>query len=191
MILAVSAFASMTGILLSSFNAFAAPAISDASIPQNCQTASPIPVYVNTTSYNNDSYEVAVFYELEESAYPVKIQLSLSAGNYTDGTWFCELPAQEWGGTIKVSVVVDNGIARYPAQGTVSITVEGPRPSKISSGLILLVIFLIFAFVAIELAFKPGFWRPTGREKARRLEEEDRKREEEEKNAQKKEEKSN
>jgi len=141
------------------------------------------------TNYNNESYEVVLFYELEEGAYPIKIQLSLSAGNYTNGTWFGEIPAQEWGGTIKVSVVVDNGIARYPTQGTVSIIVEGPRPSKMSFNLVFLVIFLIIAFIAIELAFKPGFWRPTGREKARKLEEEDRKREEEEQNAKQNEEK--
>ena len=184
------AFAFFLVILLFSWNAFAAPVISNASIPQNGQAGSPIPVYVNTTSYNNDSYEVALFYELEEGAFPVKILLLLSAGNYTNGTWFGEIPAQEWGGTIEVSVVVDNGIARYPAQGTVSINVEGPRPSKISFELVFLVIILIIAFIVFELAFKPGFWRPTGREKARKLEEEDRKKEEEERNAKQKEEKN-
>jgi hypothetical protein len=183
------AIALFLATFLFSWNAFASPVISDASIPQSAQSGSPIPVYINMTSNNNDSYEVALYYEIEESAYPIKIQLSLLAGNYINGTWYGEIPPQEWGGLITCSVVVDNGIARYPPQGTVSITVEGPRPSKISFELILLVIFLIIAFIVIELALKPGFWRPTGRERARRLEEEDRKREEEEKSVQQNQEK--
>jgi len=142
------------------------------------------------TCYNNDSYEVALYYEQWESAYPVKVQMSLLAGNYTDGAWFAELPAQEWGGTVTCSVVVDNGAARYPSQGTVAITIDGPSRSKITSEMILLAVFLVIAFIALELAFKPGFWRPTGRERARKLEEEDRKKEEEEKKAKQKEEKT-
>lgn len=157
------------------FATSAAPEFADVQIPGTGDGSQPIPVSVNLTSDVPVS-EVRLFYEMEGWAYPIIAYLFRTNGTATDGTWSGEIPPLNEGGTLRCSIIVDvdGGIARYPAEGTVSIDVEGPGKG-FPWMWVVIAGFLAFVFVATELIFKPGIYRPTGRERVRALEEKDRK----------------
>jgi hypothetical protein len=169
-------------ILFSSIHATAAPQFTDVSIPNNAEAPLPIPVSVNITSEVNIS-GVFIHHEMEGDAWPTPTELNLINGSGMGGTWSGEIPARNRDGTLTYSILVfgsdpDYYIAKYPSQGYATIVLEG-APSDVPWSLIIIIGFLAFVLIATELAFKPGFWRPTGREKARALEEEDRRKAEE------------
>lgn len=156
------------------------PVFDDVSAPQSAQTGVPIPISATITS-DVPVTLVQVYYEREDWIAPVAIMLNMTGGDSQNGTWSGEIPSQEWGGAIEYSIVVNDGQAYYPPfPGKLVIEVEGPTESTFPWMWVILGGFLVFVFIATELIFKPGFYRPTGRERARALEEEDRLREMEE-----------
>lgn len=162
-----------------SFASQATPAFSDVSVQSSAESGEPIPVSANLTSTVPVEF-VRVFYQREEWINPLDVHLNLTGGDETNGTWTGQIPAQEWGGTLEYSIVVNDGLAYYPAQGKYTIEIEGPSQSTFPWKWVIIGAFLAVVFIATELAFKPGFWRSTGRDKARALEEEDRLKEMEE-----------
>ncbi len=164
-------------------NAMAAPQFSEVSIPNNAEATLPIPVSLNIINEVNVS-AVFIHHEMEGDAWPTPTELYLVNGSKTNGTWSGEIPAQNRDGTLTCSILVfgsdpDHYIAKYPAQGYETIELEG-APSDFPWSWVIIIGFLAIVLIATELAFKPGFWRPTGRERARALEEEDRRKAREE-----------
>ena len=81
---------------------------------------------------------------------------------------------------MEYSIVINDGLVSYPPTGKYGIEIDGPSPSTFPWNWVFIGAFLLVVFIATELAFKPGFYRRTGRDKARALEEEDRQKEIEE-----------
>ena len=164
-------------------SAMAVPAFTSTGIPSTGDAGQPIHVSVNLTSdvpvrdvllvYNNPS--------IGQLSYEY---MSLADGNETSGVWFFDIPAQPWEGCVECRITVrDNSGAssQYPASGNAIIEILGDeQPKPFPWKWVIIIAFLAVVLVLTELAFKPGFYRPTGRERARALEEEDRKREQEE-----------
>ena len=105
-------------------------------------------------------------------------------GNRTNGTWHYEIPPQIYKGSLRLRLFADDiaGNRTYlPGNtGYLNINLEGPEPVKeFPWNIVLIVIVLSITLIATELIFKPGFYRPTGRQRAKALEEEDRRREQE------------
>lgn len=160
-------------------------------IPRTANANETVWVFVNITSSTEDIYEVLLSYtnpansnQMDERSYEPE------AGNKTNGTWSFSIPAQTYKGTLEVSILAtdNSGVStRYPANGYYTITLDGPEKSKpFPWNLVLIVAFLAVTLVVTELIFKPGVYRPTGRQRAAALEEEDRIRElEDQKNREK------
>jgi hypothetical protein len=156
------------------------PVLHDVSVPGNAETGAPIPVSVNVTS-DVPVELVQIYYQREDWISPLAVILNLTEGDAYNGTWSGALPAQEWSGSVEYSIVVNDGLGYYPPfPGKEVIEIEGPTESHFPWVWVIIGGFLVFVFIATELIFKPGFYRPTGRERARALEEEDRLREMEE-----------
>ena len=163
------------GFLLSSVSVEAEVTFSGISIPVTADRGQPIPVSVNIVS-DTEVYNVEVHYERENWVVPVSQNLTLVNGTRTNGTWAGEIPAQEWGGELTV-----NSITADDAIHTIDLTIEiEGAESGFPWKWVIIGAFLVVVFIATELAFKPGFYRPTGRERARALEEEDRRKAQEE-----------
>ncbi len=146
------------------------PSVADASEPVN------IEVHISPEKQVN---EVFLSYE------------NPSSGDYytdynstpTNGTWIFVIPPQNYEGSLDVEIKADiTGYSTSYPVDEFTIEFEGPEKEKpFPWNIVLMVGFLAIALIATELIFKPGFYRPTGREKARALEEEDRLRELEDK----------
>lgn len=170
-------------LLVSSISANAITSFSDVSIPGTVDRDQPIPISVYITS-DVEIRNVSVSYQREDWIGPLPVYLVLVNGTSTNGTWTGEIPAQEWGGTITCSVLAygpnpDNHLAKHPSVGFTTIEIEGAE-SGFPWKWVIIAAFLVVVFIATELAFKPGLYRPTGRERARALEEEDRRKAREE-----------
>jgi hypothetical protein len=157
----------------------AAPQLSGTGIPSTAQAGQPIPISINITS----DFSVLEVLLTINNPYSIEI-MTLSEGNDTCGTWTFEIPAQPWKSQMEFSIKArdNNGSSYYPNRdGYSTIEILGDDPPKpFPWNWVLIIAFLGVAFVLTELVFKPGFYRATGREKAKALEEEDRKREQEE-----------
>ena len=153
----------------------AEPLIEPLSLPGTADASEPIPVFVNVSSQDY-VYEVILSYRRPGDALPGYEYLYLTSGDHANGTWTGAIPEQIWEGSLNCHVIAkDNtGQSRYPAQGSVTIQLEGESPSTFPWHIVIMVVGLIIVFVLTELAFKPGLYRQTGRDKARSLEEEDR-----------------
>ena len=160
-------------VMVSGQGVLANPSFSNASTPRMAEAGQPIPIAISITDQVNITY-VQVYYEREGDAFPSISDLNLTDGTRMNGTWSGEIPPQKWECTLTCSIIVDDGLAKYPAQGSFFIDVDGPSPSTFPWNWVIIGAFLAVAFIATELAFKPRIWRPTGRERARALEEEDR-----------------
>jgi len=165
--------------------AAAEPLIEPLSLPGTADASEPIPVFVNVSSQDY-VYEVILSYRRPGDALPSYEYLYLTSGDNANGTWTGAIPEQIWEGSLNCHVIAkDNtGQSRYPAQGSITIQLEGEPPSTFPWHIVIMVVGLIIVFVLTELAFKPGLYRKTGRERAEILEEEDRLRAEEEANPQ-------
>jgi hypothetical protein len=170
-------------ILLFGMNVKATTSLSDVSIPLAVDRDQPIPISITVTS-DIEIRNVSVSYQREDWIGPLPVDLLLMNGTTTNGTWAGEIPAQEWGGIITCTILAygpdpDNYLAKHPSEGFISVEIEGAK-SGFPWKWVIVGGFLVFVFIAAELAFKPGLYRRTGREKARALEEEDRRKAEEE-----------
>jgi hypothetical protein len=172
--------APMLCLILLTATARALPVIDNVSIPSSADASKPIPVFVNVTS-EDYAFEVIFCYQRPTDPLPSYESLYLSTGDHTNGTWYGEVEAQIWNGTLSCWVVAkDNtGETRHPSTGGFTVFLEGEKESTFPWNLVAIVGFVFVAFILTELAFKPGLYRKTGRQKARELEEEDRRREEE------------
>jgi hypothetical protein len=158
----------------------AIPVISQISFNPTANSGEPINITVHIKDVVDVS-KVQIFYEMEDTAFPFDVEMDLVDGTLTNGTWSGSIPAQQWGGTLTFRIITNDGIARYPSEGSLTIKVDGPSESSFPWKWIIIGAFLVVVFIATELAFKPGIWRPTGRQRAQALEEEDRRKEQEEK----------
>ena len=157
--------------------ASAAPPFEDVGIPAKAEAGAPIPVYVNMSSEQGIQ---SVWLHYDNSTYSSAREMSLESGNSTRGTWHCEIPAQTWKGVVewRLTARFGNGSLNYPESGYGQIEIEGKNPPKpFPWNIVVTVAFLGVVLVLTELAFKPGVYRKTGRERAMELEEEDRARE--------------
>ncbi|KYK27674.1 MAG: hypothetical protein AYK23_02135 [Candidatus Proteinoplasmatales archaeon SG8-5] len=176
----ISSVVLLVTLVITSYGVLAVPVFQEVSIPETAQTEEPIPISVSITS-DVPVDIVQFFYQQEDWIHPISIILDRSSGDEHNGTWSGIIPAQEWGGALEYSIVVNGGEAYYPPfPGKEIITIDGPTPSNFPWSWVVIGGFLIFVFIATELAFKPGFYRPTGRQRAKALEEEDRRKEMEE-----------
>ena len=143
----------------------------DVNYPYVADAQEPIVILVNITSEQQVN-EVLLSYE------------NPSTGSYfteynntpVSGTWGFEIPAQEYEGTLNVCIQADiTGLSNSYPVDDFTIILEGPEPEEpFPWNIVLLVAFLGIALVATELIFKPGLYRPTGRQRAAALEEVDR-----------------
>ena len=161
----------------------AAP-ILDTDIPRNADANQTINVFVNITS-NLPIYEVKLYYEnTENGSFNGGESMVNISGTSTNGTWHFAIPPQVYKGSIDVWILasdVSGTPTRYPSTGGHEIEIEGPERDKpFPWNIVVMVAFLAIVLVATELIFKPGIYRPTGRQRAQALEEEDREKELEE-----------
>ena len=174
----------LLAVLAMPAHASAAPAITAESMPAAADAGETVHILVRIVSdvqiRNADS--VILYYYNPGTGQESWVPMNLTAGNLTDGEWAFDIPAQSWGGEIHCQVTAtDNayGQSSYPSSGLHVITIVGEeRPEPFPWNIVLIVSFLGAALVLTELVFKPGLYRPTGRERARELEEEDWEREE-------------
>ena len=156
----------------------------DVDLPYTADAEFPINVTVNVVSELNISH-VNIYYENPSNGNYYNYPMNLTAGNLTNGTWYFSIPPQNYKGTLDVWIDARDisGVSdRYPSTGSFDIELEGPEPAKpFPWNIVIIVAFLAVTLIATELIFKPGFYRPTGRQRAQALEEEDRIRELEEK----------
>ena len=148
----------------------------------NVDAEQPIHIFVNITS-TLPVDEVSITYTNPSNNIRYDYFMNLTSGNETNGTWIFEIPPQIYKGILEVSIyAIDiSGVSTPTPPPIFNINMEGPEPAKpFPWSIIIIVVFLGITLVATELIFKPGFYRPTGRQKAAALEEEDRKRELEE-----------
>jgi len=161
--------------------AAAEPVFVSTDIPQVVDAGQPITVVVNITSQQP---VMSVWLTLNPASPDYGyFQMNLTSGNETSGSWTYVIPARPWGGHIDYFITArDNSgdSSQYPASGTSGIEITGEEPPKqFPWNIVIIVVFLGVVLVLTEFIHKPGLYRPTGRERARKLEEEDRKREEE------------
>ncbi|MFO7619137.1 MAG: hypothetical protein R6W91_05725 [Thermoplasmata archaeon] len=155
--------------------ASAAPAFTDVGIPATAQAGEPIPVRVNVTPSSPGSGLVVYLTYVNPSL--GNISTNPMAPNDTNETWSFIIPAQRWKGTVdcQIMVVEGSGNTYYPESGFVTIEILGEsQPNPFPWNILIIIAFLGAALVLTELAFKPGVYRKTGRERARELEEQDR-----------------
>ncbi|MDO9538075.1 MAG: hypothetical protein Q7J68_07130 [Thermoplasmata archaeon] len=164
-------------------NSMALPVFYDVNIPGSADTGQLINITVNITS-TPEVDEVILRYSNPATGQVIFDIMVLTAGNISNGTWSFEVPALPYEGSIEYGITAKdfNGTsAQYPPGGTGTIQITGEKPPKeFPWNLVIIVVFLAVAMIATELIFKPGFYRPTGRQRAKALEEEDRKKEQEE-----------
>ena len=164
--------------------AAAAPSITESGIPATASAGEPVHLWVNISS-GVPIHDVLLTWRNPANGDLFTGYMNLSEGNTTSGKWTYDIPAQPWKGELecKVTAKDDYGYsAFYPASGFMTIEILGEtEPKEFPWNLVIIIIFLGAVLVLTELVFKPGFYRKTGREKARELEEEDRLRELEEK----------
>ena len=158
----------------------------DTDIPYVADAEQPIHIFVNITS-DLPINEVLLTYVNPSNGLLNNEYMNLSSGNNTNGTWYFEIPIQKYKGSLEVWILASDisGIStRYPSSRSYDIELEGPEPSKpFPWNIVIIVAFLAVVLVVTELIFKPGFYRPTGRQRAQALEKEDQEREiEEQKN---------
>jgi len=151
----------------------ATPELTEIGIPGTVKSGRPIPVQVRLAD-NSGIDAVWLFYmNPTEDLYTNRSM----AWNATSGAWEHVIPAQTWKGIVewRLTVRYDNSSLNYPESGYGQIVIEGKSPPKpFPWNIVVTIAFLGVVLVMTELAFKPGFYRKTGRERARELEEEDR-----------------
>ena len=160
----------------------AAPVL-DTDIPRTADANETIDIFVNITS-NQPIDEVNLYYEnTANGSFNVESMVNIS-GTPTNGTWHFAIPPQAYKGSLDVWILasdISGASTRYPSTGSYEIEIDGPERAKpFPWNIVIMVAFLAIVLIATELIFKPGFYRPTGRQRAQALEEEDRKRELEE-----------
>jgi hypothetical protein len=164
-------------------SAMAVPEFTSIEIPATTQTGQPIHISVNITS-NIPIHEVLLTYNNPSAGQLSYDYMNLSEGNESCGVWTFEIPAQSWKGSLECSITAKDNVgnsSQYPAVNNAIIEIQGDDPpTPFPWNWVIIIGFLAVVLVLTELVFKPGVYRPTGREKARALEEEDRKREQEE-----------
>ncbi len=172
-------------ITLLSNSVSAAPAISIVEMPSSAEAGQAIHVEIAITSLapiSDLSDAVVLYYKNPGTGREDWIFLNLTGGNLSDGTWSCDIPAQPWSGELRCDVTamdVHGDYAYFPTSGYHVIVLVGEdAPKPFPWNIAIIVCFLAVALIFTELAFKPGLYRTTGRDKARKLEEEDRLREE-------------
>jgi hypothetical protein len=163
-------------------NATAAPVILNTGVPASAPAGQPFNLSVTIRS--STSYlDTTITYRNPDTGDGGTLDMVLASGSYSDGVWSCEVPAPSWQGTIEYQIKASDGIAPTYFPGVVEfgqIEIIGEeKPSEIPWHLVIMFVFLGVVLVLTELAFKPGVYRRTGRERARALEEEDREREQE------------
>ena len=140
--------------------------------PFNADAEQPVPIFVNITS-DISVDEVLLTWTNPANGNLNNEDMNLTSGN---GTWYFEIPAQTYKGSLNVNIIAYD-ISGASASYDFIINLEGPEPAKeFPWNIVVIVVFLAVTLVATELIFKPGFYRPTGRQRAQALEEEDRKR---------------
>jgi len=164
----------------------AAPVFVSTGIPSSVQSGQAVHVMVqiNSTTPIRDFEGAVLYFHNLGTGQEDWVPMNLTAGNLSAGTWTYDIPAQPWKGELECRVTAKDDIGnsvQYPASSNAKIEIIGDDPPKpFPWNLVILIGFLAVVLVLTELIFKPGFYRLTGREKARALEEEDRKREQEE-----------
>ncbi len=157
-------------------DASAAPTFIVTSIPSSAQAGQTIPVFANVTSGNSEMEVYITFKNPANGSY----NYVMMAQNGANGTWSYNIPAQPWKGSLEVLLTAKDGtgVAQYPSSGFMTIGIAGDeQPKPFPWNIVVILIFLGVVLVLTELTFKPGFYRKTGRERARELEEQDRMRE--------------
>jgi len=156
----------------------AKPEFTDISIPSMAESGQPIRISVNLTSaipLKEDGVRFICYNQSDKRTYISP--MTLASGNLTSGAWEFEVPAQEWKTQLNCRIEATD-ISGSSSIITADIDISGASPPRdIPWGLIIMVGFLAIAFILTELAFKPGTYRPTGRQRSEILEEEDRERE--------------
>ncbi len=157
--------------------------VMDLDIPYIADAEQNISIFVNITS-DLPVNEVILTYVNPSNGLLNNEFMNLSSGTNTNGTWYFEIPPQKYKGTLELWILasdISGASARLPSTGSYDIELEGPEPSKpFPWNIVVIVAVLAIVLIVTELIFKPGFYRPTGRQKAQALEEEDRKKELEE-----------
>ena len=155
----------------------------DPDIPYIADAEQPIDIFVNITS-DLPINEVLLTYENPSNGLLNIEYMNMTSGSETNGTWHFAIPSQTYKGSLDLWVQasdISGASTRYPSTGSYDIELEGPEPSKpFPWNIVVIVAFLAVVLIATELIFKPGFYRPTGRQRAEALEKEDRERELEE-----------
>ena len=145
----------------------------------NANAEDPIHIFVNITSDQPVDY-VAIWYINSTSGNRYDDFMTFASGNSTNGTWNYTIPPMVYEGTLEFHVSASDiyGSSTPEPAPALHISLDGPEPTKpFPWNIIIIVAFLAVTLVATELIFKPGLYRPTGRQKAKALEEEDRKKE--------------
>jgi hypothetical protein len=165
----------------------AAPVFVSTGIPSTVQSGEPIHIIIeiNSTTPIRDGLEgVVLYFKIADTGQEDWVTMNLTSGNLTNGIWTYDIPSQSWEGSLECRITAkDNSgfSTQYPASSNAIIEIIGDEPPEpFPWNWVIIIAFLGIAFVVTELVFKPGFYRATGREKAKALEEEDRRREEEE-----------
>ena len=155
----------------------------DPEIPRTTDAEQNISIFVNIIS-ELPVNEVILTYVNPSNGLLNNEYMNLSSGNNTNGTWHFEIPIQKYKGSLEVRILasdISGASTRYPSSGSYDIELEGPEPSKpFPWNILVIVAFLAVVLIVTELIFKPGFYRPTGRQRAEALEKEDQERELEE-----------
>ena len=166
-------------MILSCVSTASAAPVMDIDYPANADAEQSVHIFVNITS-EPPVDEVLLVYENPSNGLRYYEDMNMTAGNETNGTWYFEIPAQIYKGSLNLNVLVTD-ISGVSANHDFNINLEGPKLVKsFPWNIVIVVVFLGITLVATELIFKPGFYRPTGRQRAAALEEEDRKKELEE-----------
>ena len=146
-------------------------------IPETADAAGPVWIFVNITS-EPPINTVTISYQNTGDGNLFIENMELAQGNTTSGTWRYGIPAQNYQGTLEISILatdISGSSSRYPATGSQYIALEGPEKKQpFPWNLVLIVGFLAVALIGTELLIKPGLYRKTGRQRARELEEQDR-----------------
>lgn len=154
-------------------SAWAVPQISPVDLPSSAETGVSIPIRVNITS---DLPIQTVWFNYENATTGAFGGIGAMVYNETSGLWSYDIPPQSWKSEMRCTIKVTD--THDTAQYSFTIVILGEEEPKVFPwSLVITIIFLGVVLVLTELAFKPGLYRKTGREKAKELEEEDRKRE--------------
>jgi len=163
---------------------WAVPIATEIAMPVEAEAGQPILVWINLSS-EVPVYEVLLNYYNPGTGQMGYEFMTLTAGNSTSGTWTYVIPAQPWEGELECRITAKDetgASAQFPESGPATIGIIGEEePDEFPWNLVVAIIFLAVVLVITELIFKPGLYRPTGRDRAKALEEEDRKKEQAEK----------